>query len=133
MPAASVTPAILTVRTECSGGPIAQQVEASQGLHGFNRLTILIHGYNNSACVAQHSYKDFLGLADVNDASVFALFGQLCAFYWPGDACDIWKRAIRLAAGRPGDKPRMRFRRQRRPQEFWANFSSTSRRGEVYL
>ena len=86
MPAASVTPAILTVRTECSGGPIAQQVEASQDLHGFNRLTILIHGYNNSACVAQHSYKDFLGLADVNDASVFALFGQLCAFYWPGDA-----------------------------------------------
>ena len=78
MPAASVTPAILTVRTECSGGPIAQQVEASQDLHGFNRLTILIHGYNNSAVLntirepRSNSPDKFTGATSTSDAFVMA-------------------------------------------------------------
>jgi hypothetical protein len=77
---------VLSVRGECSGGPLLPQVEASRDLHGFNRLTVLIHGFNNTRCSARKSYAAFATLPDVTDAKVILALGELCEFYWPGDA-----------------------------------------------
>ena len=77
---------ILSVRRECKGGDLLPDVEPSQDLHGFNRLTILIHGYANNECQAWQSYSRFIGLPDVSDDRVTAAFGEVCEFYWPGDS-----------------------------------------------
>src|SRR5881227_3768664 len=77
---------VLSVRRECSGGPVLSYVEASRDLHGMSRLTLLIHGYNNSQCSASRSYGSFGSLSDVTDPSVVAAFGERCEFYWPGDS-----------------------------------------------
>jgi hypothetical protein len=76
----------LSLRQECRGGPLRADVEASRDLHGFNRLTILIHGFNNDQCDAWKAYDGFASLPDVGDGQVVAAFGELCEFFWPGDS-----------------------------------------------
>lgn len=77
---------VLSVRAACSGGDLLDQVEASRDLHGSPRLTILIHGYNDTWCAADAAYGDFERFPEVADPAVAAALGDLCEFYWPGDA-----------------------------------------------
>ncbi len=73
----------LTVRTRPSGGDLSSHVHADPPLIGRSRLTILVHGYNNSERQARRAYRRFLlnSLLADHRPSV----GQICEFYWPGD------------------------------------------------
>lgn len=73
----------LTVRTSPHGGEIASHVSADPQLRTARRVTILVHGYNNSERQARRSYRQFLRNTSIGDKPL--LTGQLCEFYWPGD------------------------------------------------
>src|ERR1044071_10277546 len=77
---------ILTLRAACNGGGMLPMVEASRDLTGISPLTILIHGYNNTACAANGSFSTFLKLDGVNQGDTQATFGEVCELFWPGDA-----------------------------------------------
>ncbi len=77
---------VLTLRAGCSGGGMLPAVQASRDLTGIERLTILIHGFNNTACAANRSFKAFLALDGVNAGDTQAAFGEVCELFWPGDS-----------------------------------------------
>ncbi len=93
-------PTVLSLRAECAGGPALDAVRASKDLHGLPRLTILIHGFNDSACDATVGYETFLAQDGIGDTAVFAAFGEVCLFLWPGDS------RVLLGASYPTEIPR---------------------------
>ena len=48
-----------------------------------SRVTLLIHGYQNTKEVAQAAYQRFLSHADLEPHSLVT--GEICEVYWPGD------------------------------------------------
>ncbi len=74
---------MLSARTRPAGGPVADSLSVSPApMPHARRVTLLVHGYNNTAPEALASYGEFLAHTGL-EASLAA--GQLCEFLWPGD------------------------------------------------
>ena len=76
----------LSVRVESTGGPVSDHVSPSNWHPANSRIVIFIHGYNNTKQAAKDNYSVFSKLLDGLGVSEQSMFGQIVAFYWPGDA-----------------------------------------------
>jgi Alpha/beta hydrolase of unknown function (DUF900) len=78
-----VAAVLLSVRTAPAGGDVADRVSVVEGtLAHPTRVTLLVHGYNNTQADALASYQAFLAHSGL-DGMLAA--GQVCEFVWPGD------------------------------------------------
>lgn len=74
---------VLSVRTVPAGGPVAPEVQPRDFVPLRSRLTLLIHGFNNTQGAADQAYGAFLRLSELESLPGA---GQVCRFFWPGDA-----------------------------------------------
>lgn len=81
----TLSPGVLSVRSDATGGDVLSQVLGSLGAYG-SQIVFLFHGYNDSFAVASQSYASFLQnfpaagnpLHDEWQAAIHPCF-------WPGD------------------------------------------------
>lgn len=73
----------LSVRAAAAGGPVAPEVQPRDFVPLRSRLTLLVHGYNNTQGAADQAYGAFLQLSGLESLPGA---GQVCRFFWPGDA-----------------------------------------------
>jgi Alpha/beta hydrolase of unknown function (DUF900) len=73
----------ISTRSAPTGGSVLAWPRTSgASLQGKTRLTILVHGYNNTEADAALSYATFLSNTRIED---HPQAGHICEFYWPGD------------------------------------------------
>ncbi|TAL17855.1 alpha/beta hydrolase [bacterium] len=73
----------LSVRTEISGGDVADGVKCSWKEPSWSKAVVLVHGFNVSQTEAVDSYRDFLSNTPLEASET--LLGPVFMCFWPGD------------------------------------------------
>jgi hypothetical protein len=75
----------LSVRRADVGGDVSDRVSPPGWLPANSRVVIFIHGYNTTKPNARTGYTTFADLLNRLGVPAQSTYGQLVAFYWPGD------------------------------------------------
>jgi hypothetical protein len=74
-------PIVITARRDPIGGPAVSPYAVGGPLPPVRRLTILVHGYNNTKKSASEKWKETRG--KLEQATSLRKMGQLAEYYWP--------------------------------------------------